>query len=228
MKHGTRQYCKSCKRQTRSLKEWFSTLCSKWREAEETLAGSLLPMLTNLEGLVLEAASDESSREPPHTAEGDVKHSWATYMPHWPCYRKLTTFDWDGGLTQDIAAFLSRGREGLDAGFSMITNTTRAGENPGGQVMVEASRKMINFVCSLDDSNLSGATAIKADGEGIEVLFDMMAHTLDGSSGVGDHGKSGIETFLQKHECGNRCRYLRLSCDGFAHSLDSTDEEETE
>jgi hypothetical protein len=36
------------------------------------------------------------------------------------------------------------------------------------------------FVCSLDDSNLSGATAIKADGEGIEVLFDMMAHTLDG------------------------------------------------
>ncbi|KAJ7318160.1 kinase-like domain-containing protein, partial [Mycena albidolilacea] len=67
-----------------------------------------------------------------------------------------------------------------------------------------------------------------SDGEGIEVLFDMMAHTLDGSSGVGDYGKSGIETFLQKHECGNRCRYLRLSCDGFAHSLDSTDEDETE
>ncbi|KAJ7854710.1 hypothetical protein B0H14DRAFT_2579723 [Mycena olivaceomarginata] len=77
-------------------------------------------------------------------------------------------------------------------------------------------------------ADIQSATAIKAHGEGIEVLFDMMAHTLDGSSGVGDHGKSGIETFLQKHECGNRCRYLRLSCDGFAHSLDSTDEEETE
>ncbi|KAJ7934746.1 hypothetical protein B0H13DRAFT_2485024 [Mycena leptocephala] len=64
----------------------------------------------DIEGLVLEAASDESSREPPHTAEGDVKHSWATYMPHWPCYQKLTTFHWDGGLTQDIAAFLSRHR----------------------------------------------------------------------------------------------------------------------
>ncbi|KAJ7679867.1 hypothetical protein B0H14DRAFT_2655600 [Mycena olivaceomarginata] len=63
-------------------------------------------------------------------------------------------------------------------------------------------------------ADIQSATAIKADGEGIEVLFDMMAHTLDGSSGVGDHGKSGIETFLQKHECGNRCRYLRLSCDG--------------
>ncbi|KAJ7303503.1 hypothetical protein DFH08DRAFT_945304 [Mycena albidolilacea] len=80
----------------------------------------------------------------------------------------------------------------------------------------------------LADIQIMCATAIKADGEGIEVLFDMMAHTLDGSSGVGDHGKSGIKTFLQKHKCGNRCRYLRLSCDGFAHSLDSTDEEETE
>ncbi|KAJ6529385.1 hypothetical protein B0H19DRAFT_861738, partial [Mycena capillaripes] len=67
------------------------------------------------------------------------------------------------------------------------------------------------------------ATAIKADGEDIEVLFDMMAHTgwvyyfpacfnhnltswiFSSSSGVGDHGKSGIETFLQKHKCGNRC-----------------------
>ncbi|KAJ7936604.1 hypothetical protein B0H13DRAFT_2442495 [Mycena leptocephala] len=74
------------------------------------IGGIASPMLTNLEGLVLEAASDESSREPPHTAEGDVKHSWATYMPHWPCYQKLTTFHWDGGITQDIAAFLSRHR----------------------------------------------------------------------------------------------------------------------
>ncbi|KAJ7796911.1 hypothetical protein B0H14DRAFT_2619489 [Mycena olivaceomarginata] len=83
-------------------------------------------MLTNLEGLVLEAASDESSREPLHTAEGDVKHSWATYMPHWPCYRKLTTFDWDGGLTQDIAAFLSRHRTHQDGvSKSLVPNVRK-------------------------------------------------------------------------------------------------------
>ncbi|KAJ6481028.1 hypothetical protein C8R45DRAFT_1215885 [Mycena sanguinolenta] len=42
-------------------------------------------------------------------------------------------------------------------------------------------------------ADIQSATTIKADGEGIEVLFDMMSHTLDGSSGVGDHGKSGVE-----------------------------------
>jgi hypothetical protein len=36
------------------------------------------------------------------------------------------------------------------------------------------------------------------------------------SSGVGDHGQDGIDTFLNKHECVNRCTNLRLSCEGFA------------
>ncbi|KAJ7857103.1 kinase-like domain-containing protein, partial [Mycena olivaceomarginata] len=46
------------------------------------------------------------------------------------------------------------------------------------------------------------------------VLFDMMTHTINRSSGVGDHGKTGIKTFLEKHECVNRCAHLRLSCEG--------------
>ncbi|KAJ7260157.1 hypothetical protein C8J57DRAFT_1233171 [Mycena rebaudengoi] len=59
------------------------------------------------------------------------------------------------------------------------------------------------------------ATVINEDGEGIQVLFDVMTHTLDGASGVGDHGKSGIDAFLAKHECVTRCTHLRLSRDGF-------------
>ncbi|KAJ6611954.1 kinase-like domain-containing protein, partial [Mycena sp. CBHHK59/15] len=65
-------------------------------------------------------------------------------------------------------------------------------------------------------TNLQTTTVINENGENIQVLFDVMTHTLDGSSGVGDHGKPGIDTFLKKHECVNRCTHLRLSHDGFA------------
>ncbi|KAJ7913091.1 kinase-like domain-containing protein, partial [Mycena leptocephala] len=48
-------------------------------------------------------------------------------------------------------------------------------------------------------ADLQTATA----GEGVQDLFDVMTHTLNGSSGIGDHGQPGINTFLKKHECGN-------------------------
>ncbi|KAJ7142733.1 kinase-like domain-containing protein, partial [Mycena epipterygia] len=57
------------------------------------------------------------------------------------------------------------------------------------------------------------------------VLFNVMTHTLDGSSGVGDHGKPGIKTFLEKHECVNRCKYLGLSRDGFQSDSEPPAEE---
>ncbi|KAJ6618471.1 hypothetical protein B0H10DRAFT_2217608 [Mycena sp. CBHHK59/15] len=66
--------------------------------------------------------------------------------------------------------------------------------------------------------------AIKENGEGVQVLFDVMTHTLNGSSGVGDHGQPGINTFLKKHECRNRCCNLRLSSQGFESSSEPEDE----
>ncbi|KAJ7934799.1 kinase-like domain-containing protein [Mycena leptocephala] len=79
-------------------------------------------------------------------------------------------------------------------------------------------------------ADLQTATAVNENGDGIQVLFDMMAHTTDGSSGVGDHGQTGIETFLKKHECVTRCANLRLSCEGFALAsdrvLDDSDEDD--
>ncbi|KAJ7768617.1 kinase-like domain-containing protein [Mycena maculata] len=74
-------------------------------------------------------------------------------------------------------------------------------------------------------ADLQTATAIDENGEGIQVLFDVMTHTLNGSSGVGDHGKTGIETFLGMHECVNRCKYLRLSRDGFESDSELPPEE---
>ncbi|KAJ7077774.1 kinase-like domain-containing protein, partial [Mycena epipterygia] len=74
-------------------------------------------------------------------------------------------------------------------------------------------------------ADLQTAAAIDENGEGIQVLFDVMTYTLDGSSGVGDHGKPGIKTFLEKHECVNRCKYLGLSRDGFQSDSEPPAEE---
>ncbi|KAJ7818140.1 kinase-like domain-containing protein, partial [Mycena leptocephala] len=42
------------------------------------------------------------------------------------------------------------------------------------------------------------------------VLFDLMSHTLDGTSGAGDHGEHGIKTFLDQHHCVQKCAQMGL------------------
>jgi hypothetical protein len=58
---------------------------------------------------------------------------------------------------------------------------------------------------------------VRARSLGLKLHFSSNSRS---SSGVGDHGQTGIETFLKKHECVNRCANLRLSCQGFALALD--------
>ncbi|KAF5332096.1 hypothetical protein D9611_008102 [Ephemerocybe angulata] len=40
------------------------------------------------------------------------------------------------------------------------------------------------------------------------ILFDPMSHTVEGDSGVGDHGSEGIETFKAQHRCSHICQLL--------------------
>ncbi|KAJ6587419.1 kinase-like domain-containing protein [Mycena vulgaris] len=42
------------------------------------------------------------------------------------------------------------------------------------------------------------------------VLFDVMTHTSEGCSGIGDFGIQGIETFVKDHQCNEICRGLML------------------
>ncbi|KAL0955299.1 hypothetical protein HGRIS_004188 [Hohenbuehelia grisea] len=42
------------------------------------------------------------------------------------------------------------------------------------------------------------------------VLFDVMTHTIDGNSGMGDFGKKGIQTFVDQHVCNSICKALGL------------------
>ncbi|KAK7684324.1 hypothetical protein QCA50_012648 [Cerrena zonata] len=43
-----------------------------------------------------------------------------------------------------------------------------------------------------------------------DVLFDVMSHSLAGSTGVGDHGRDGIMHFVQSHKCQTFCDGLGL------------------
>ncbi|KAF5325455.1 hypothetical protein D9619_009978 [Psilocybe cf. subviscida] len=48
--------------------------------------------------------------------------------------------------------------------------------------------------------------------EGVDgvVLFDIMTHSPNTDSGIGDHGVKGIEAFVQQHQCNHICRGLNL------------------
>ncbi|KAJ7837692.1 kinase-like domain-containing protein [Mycena leptocephala] len=55
------------------------------------------------------------------------------------------------------------------------------------------------------------------------VLFDPMTHTIDGKSGIGDHGCAGIRDAIDTHTCTVLCRALGLSSvDVLAKTLDAS------
>ncbi|KAJ7926924.1 kinase-like domain-containing protein, partial [Mycena leptocephala] len=58
-------------------------------------------------------------------------------------------------------------------------------------------------------ADLQGTPCLVRNNDGL-VLFDLMTHTADGDSGVGDFGREGIETFVHDHNCTDLCRSLSL------------------
>ncbi|KAK6971448.1 kinase-like protein, partial [Favolaschia claudopus] len=78
-------------------------------------------------------------------------------------------------------------------------------------------------------ADLQTSAAVNENGDGLNVLFDVMMHTTNGASGVGDHGQEGIDHFVDSHECVERCAGLKLSREGFKKGLelgDGSDDEE--
>ncbi|KAJ6562463.1 kinase-like domain-containing protein, partial [Mycena capillaripes] len=65
----------------------------------------------------------------------------------------------------------------------------------------------------------SNKTLVLADIQGSEhydpsnkatILFDLMSHTTTGDTGAGDHGEAGIKSFVDQHQCGQRCIQMEL------------------
>ncbi|KAJ7198079.1 hypothetical protein GGX14DRAFT_573639 [Mycena pura] len=51
---------------------------------------------------------------------------------------------------------------------------------------------------------------VKIGGKEKNIIFDPMTHTPNGETGPGDHGKDGIEDFVQNHKCNQKCTALGL------------------
>jgi hypothetical protein len=87
------------------------------------------------------------------------------------------------------------------------------------------------LVLSFNSSYSHSATVIASENHDpsnkASVLFDLMSHTLTGcvplimnsfdsllrrhsDSGAGDHGETGIQTFVDQHKCGQRCALMEL------------------
>ncbi|KAG6834598.1 hypothetical protein H0H93_008682 [Arthromyces matolae] len=77
----------------------------------------------------------------------------------------------------------------------------------------EISQKSMVF------ADIQGSPMTINGGKAVTILFDLMTHTMDMSSGVGDHGKDSITSFVTQHVCDFFCRNLDLP------SLQNTQEE---
>ncbi|KZT31172.1 hypothetical protein SISSUDRAFT_1068008 [Sistotremastrum suecicum HHB10207 ss-3] len=51
---------------------------------------------------------------------------------------------------------------------------------------------------------------VNGKAQSTEIIFDIMTHTPNMTSGVGDRGEEGIEAFLAQHQCQDLCRDLGL------------------
>ncbi|KAF8508285.1 hypothetical protein JB92DRAFT_2832439 [Gautieria morchelliformis] len=48
-----------------------------------------------------------------------------------------------------------------------------------------------------------------------QIIFDHMFHSASGTSGVGDHGTQGIETYIAQHDCCRICEALEIGIMGY-------------
>ncbi|KAJ7911766.1 kinase-like domain-containing protein [Mycena leptocephala] len=58
-------------------------------------------------------------------------------------------------------------------------------------------------------ADLQGTPCLVRNNDGL-ILFDLMTHTKDGDSGIGDFGEKGIKSFIDDHQCTDLCRALTL------------------
>ncbi|KAJ7921281.1 kinase-like domain-containing protein [Mycena leptocephala] len=82
-------------------------------------------------------------------------------------------------------------------------------------------------------ADLQGTPCLVRNNDGL-ILFDLMTHTKDGDSGIGDFGEKGIKSFIDDHQCTDLCRALTLESsyplvmqeDGDSSSGKDSDEDE--
>ncbi|KAF7354438.1 Kinase-like protein [Mycena venus] len=62
-------------------------------------------------------------------------------------------------------------------------------------------------------ADIQGSKGLSRGGNSGWILFDIMTHTSEGASGIGDHGQDGIQAILSDHICERMCRTLNIGED---------------
>ncbi|KAJ7200606.1 kinase-like domain-containing protein [Mycena pura] len=68
----------------------------------------------------------------------------------------------------------------------------------------------IHFTYLYSQKSMVLSMKVKIGGKEKNIIFDPMTHTPNGATGPGDHGKDGIEDFVQNHKCNQKCMALGL------------------
>ncbi|KAJ7497926.1 hypothetical protein B0H11DRAFT_2189984 [Mycena galericulata] len=109
------------------------------------------------------------------------------------------------GLTKSGYAELSDDEKGeLNISNGSISSVTWLLERERGNHFMYINSNKALVLADIQSSESHDASQKSS------ILFDLMSHTLTGDSGAGDHGDKGIQTFVDQHECGQRCIQLGL------------------
>ncbi|KAI1785491.1 kinase-like domain-containing protein [Ganoderma leucocontextum] len=65
--------------------------------------------------------------------------------------------------------------------------------------------------CQYVFADIQGSNNAGNSGKLSLTLFDPMTHTVEGTSGLGDHGFKGIQDFISSHNCNHICQGLDLA-----------------
>ncbi|KAF5356725.1 hypothetical protein D9757_012525 [Collybiopsis confluens] len=98
-----------------------------------------------------------------------------------------------------------------------FTGTLSHGRNYIADLLSDTIHAFLHFVYAVTNGNLVFAdlqgTWTSTGGKNVFVIFDPMTHTLKASSGAGDHGQKGIDSFAEDHVCGPVCEALQLNAE---------------
>ncbi|KIM30609.1 hypothetical protein M408DRAFT_38239, partial [Serendipita vermifera MAFF 305830] len=94
--------------------------------------------------------------------------------------------------------------------FTGTMDQVTANDKVGGTVAALAHWIISDTACQMALVDLQATQRKREDGSLVWVLFDPMAHTIQGSSNLGDHGPDGIRTFIDGHTCNIICQRFKL------------------
>ncbi|KAI0641518.1 hypothetical protein C8Q79DRAFT_316050 [Trametes meyenii] len=163
----------------------------------ETQGAEVSQEFTVTEWLLAQESIELSADASPSMASGISKEVWNS---------DASFSEWDAGLVWLIEPRRS-------ATVTRWSGTMQQSNRTNKRQSTMGAFAHFSFLWSEKESvfvDLQSSHGWDNEGNEAQVLFDIMTHTRDGNSGVGDHGLDGLRKFAEDHECNAICAALQL------------------